>query len=184
MIQTENGYIRTADVDDAPAFHAFANSDRPRALFFDVRRELTFPTLTEITEMLRSKEVKKGVVYAAEDAAGRVRGFGTLKPASLDTQTSEFIVAFADPADYATPLAADVLHFLADLAFVDRRWRKLVAQALEAEAEYCVFLESQGLERNGVQRDAIFAKGRYHGLSTFTLYGAEWRARKGMAAAS
>lgn len=178
MIETDHGYIRSADLDDAAAFSEFSDPAEPRALIMDMRREVMTPTRMEVIEMLRSKEAKKGVFYAIEDKRGIVRGFGVLKPASLDTQTTEVMIGFLDREDYKGPLAAEALHFLAKLAFVDRHWRKMIAQIVDTEPEYEEFLRAQGCEFNGAQRNVVYTQGDYHDLLTFTLYADAWLARQ------
>jgi RimJ/RimL family protein N-acetyltransferase len=88
------------------------------------------------------------------------------------------LLALIDPEEYQTPLAADLLAFIANLAFVERRWRKLLCQVLDTEKEYCDFLEAQGLELSGVQRQIVFTQGAYHDLYTYSLFGEDWRAKR------
>jgi hypothetical protein len=69
-----------------------------------------------------------------------------------------------DPALYATCLAEEAADFLYERAFVRSGLFKVVSYCLDCEAELSSFLRAQGFTSAGVQRDVVYAQGRWHAL--------------------
>jgi RimJ/RimL family protein N-acetyltransferase len=122
--------------------------------------------------------------HVVEGLDGRVRGFCSLKPSPPELPHTEIMFAMIDEADYATPLAAEAMTFLARKAFIERPMRKMVAQALDNEAGLRGFLAEYGYESNGTQRDMTWASGRYHDLETWSLDRDAYLKRAGAAASA
>ena len=171
MITGANAVIRTAEPDDGAFLKAFYDPEVPRSCLLDQRRELIVPTLDEIREVLARKEQGRSVFYAVEDLEGHVRGFCSLRGLNQEAGYSEFIVILVDDADFARPLATEIFEFLTRRAFYDMRLNKVMTHALGCEAAYRAYLLQHGFKSDGVQREAVFACGRWHDLEAFTLFG-------------
>lgn len=170
MIRGEFSVIRTADPDDAPELVRLYDPDSPRAFFLDARREVQLLGLDELREVLGRKEILVTPFYAIENRQGEVRGFCSLKPSPPGTHYSELLCGFHEEDDYSRPIAREALEFLKQLAFVERKLNKIVAQCLENETSFREFLLREGFESDGVQRDVFYTKGRYYNLETLSTY--------------
>jgi len=177
MITAQHCFIRTADPDDALALERFYAPEKPRAAFLDRKRELLVPTFDELRELLSAKEAKAGVFYTVEDRAGTIRGFCSLRGAHPEVSHAEFVVVFADDADYDAPFADDVFEFLTDRAFVQLKLNKVLAQCLDSEAAFRAFLAARGFQSDGVQRDVLFAGGRWRRLESLSLFRSQFPPR-------
>ena len=177
MITSGNSVIRTTEHDDAIALGRLYRPVRPRAALLDRRRELLVPTSDELRELLGHKEAQHGALYAIEDRCGALRGFCSLRGIQPEIAYADFVVLFLEDADYGAPIGEDVFGFLTDRAFVRLKLNKVVAQCLHVETAYRDFLIRHGFESEGVQRDVLFAQGRWHNQETLCLF----RARYGRA---
>ena len=173
MIIGVSAAIRTADLDDAAVIVEIVNPQIPRSIFFDVRREVQMPTFNDICEMLRSKEIKRNPMYIIENDAGEVRGLFLLKGSSQSTFYSELVCAFLESDDYETPMADEVMAMIKRMAFVDHSWHKLLAQCLDVEKDLSGLLVRSGFVLDGFQREAVFSRGRYNNLETYSLFRAQ-----------
>jgi len=171
MINTGHGYIRTTDPDDAPAFaRLYDPLGPPRAAALDLRREPILPSVDEVREMLARQETRQGAVYTVENREGEVRGFCSVRGVNAEAAFGEMAVMFADPADYAAPLAEEAAHFLFERAYARQRLAKLIGHALDGECELREFFARLGFEHCGVQREVLHARGRWHDLETFSHF--------------
>lgn len=175
MITAAHCVIRTSEQDDAMALKRLYDTSRPRAALLDRKRELLIPTLDELRELLSKKEAKSGVFYSVEDRCGAIRGFCSLRATHPEVSYAEFVVMLLEDADYAGGLGDEVFDFLTGRAFKQMKLNKVVAQSLDSERAYRVFLARHGFESEGVQRDAFFTQGGWRNLETLTLFGAAWR---------
>jgi len=64
----------------------------------------------------------------------------------------------------------NAMDILERLAFVEKRWNKLVAQCLESEIDFRRLLTNRGYKSDGIQRDVLFTGGKYLDLETLTLF--------------
>jgi RimJ/RimL family protein N-acetyltransferase len=172
MIVGLHTVIRTAEPDDVHAMRALYRPVTPRACFLDPKRELTPPTTDELREVFQRKEVQTGLLYAVEDKQGEIRGFGVLRGAGAEIAFGEIALMFAHDSDYTGPIAEEMLAFLCDQAFTRKRLDKLVAHCLDSEQTLRVLLTQAGFGSDGIQRDVLYARGRWFNLESFSL----WRA--------
>ena len=171
MITTRHGTIRTTDPDDAPVFaRIYDPAGPPRAAALDLRKEPILASADEVRELLARQEAQQGTVFAVENAEGEVRGFCGVRGANAEAAFAEMALMFADPADYATPLADETAEFLFERAYARQRLAKLIGHALDCEPELRDFFIRTGFESSGIQREVLYARGRWHGLETFSHY--------------
>ena len=170
MITGEHAVIRTAVQDDAVALKRLYDPTHPRSAFLDRKRELLVPTIDELRQLLTRAEAKTGVFYTVEDRGGTIRGFAVLRGSTPEISSAELVVMLLDDADYATGLADEVCGFLLHRAFVQMGLNKMMAQCLDWERAYRDFLGARGFESDGVQRDVLFAQGRWYDLESLTLF--------------
>lgn len=175
MIKAQHCIIRSADPDDASALKAVYDDQQLRSALLDQKREFNSPTLDELREVMSKKEMGKAIFYTVEDLDGRIRGFCSLRGFNPEVQFGEIVVIFECRQIYATPLAAEVLDFLFRLSFQRMRIHKVLAHCLDCEHEYREFLIKNGFESAGVQRDVLFARGRWFNLEALTLMRADWQ---------
>ena len=164
VIAGQHTFIRGTELDDVPAFSRLYQAGTLRAGLLDARREPVLPTRDELRELLSRKEIADGGFYTVEDRTGEIQGFCTLRGVNSEARYAEFSLVLLDPALYATPLADEAAGFLYERAFVRAGLNKVVAYCLEGERELADFLRAQGFESAGVQRDVLYAQGRWHAL--------------------
>jgi len=162
VITGSHTFIRGTELDDVAALSELYGVGILRAGLLDARREPILPTRDELRELLSRKEIAEGGYYTIEDRAGQILGFCSLRGLNAEARYAEFNLVFLDPNDFSSPAAAEAAAFLYDRAFTRLGLRKVVAYCLEHEAELAAFLRAQGFESAGVQRDAVFAGGRWH----------------------
>lgn len=167
MIAGQYTFIRGTELDDVPALAQLYQVGCLRAGLLDARREPVLPTRDELRELLSRKEIAEGGFYTIEDRAGEIQGFCSLRGANSEARYAEFSLVLLDPGQYATHLAVEAAHFLYDRAFVRQGLHKVVAYCLDCETPLADFLRAQGFVSAGVQRDVLFAQGRWHGLEAF-----------------
>jgi RimJ/RimL family protein N-acetyltransferase len=169
MILSENAVIRTAEPDDAGALKRLYDPGRPRCCLLDPRHEPMFPTFDELREVMSKSEMGQPFLYAVEDTTGMIRGFCSLRAMNIEACFGEILVMFHDDADFAAPLASDVLDFLARRAFQQFHMNKIVSHALDNEQPLRDALLRHGFISNGVQRESVYTLGRWYGIESFTL---------------
>ncbi len=147
-----------------PAFSRLYQAGTLRAGLLDARREPVLPTRDELRELLSRKEIADGGFYTVEDRVGEIQGFCSLRGMNNEARYAEFSLVLLDPAQYASPLAEEAAAFLYERAFVRSGLYKVVAYCLDGEAELSAFLRVQGFESAGLQRDVVYAQGRWHSL--------------------
>jgi len=98
-----------------------------------------------------------------------MRGF------TKETIHAEIALALVDDADYAAPLAQECIDFLRYSAFVEKKLAKVMAHCLDTELAYRQLLVRNGFESAGIQRDMVYARGRYYGLESLRLFGPNHR---------
>ena len=75
-----------------------------------------------------------------------------------------------DDEDYGSPLAGEIFAFVRDRAFARLGLHKVVAHGLDSETALRAFLAAHGFASDGIQREAVYARGRWHHLETFSLF--------------
>ena len=170
MVVGQHSVIRSAEPDDASALKRVYDSGVIRCSLLDQRRELTMPTLDELREAMATQEMGRGVFHAVEDLDGRVRGFCSVRGANLETRFAEAVAMLIDVEDYRLPLAGEVFAFLAGQAFERLGLNKLVAHCLDSETECRAWLVSHGFSCDGLQREALYASGRWHSVEAYSLF--------------
>ena len=171
MIAGEHTFIRMAEPDDAPALHALYALDRPRSALLDKKREPLLPTRDELREMLGRREAgTQGALFVVEDRTGVVQGFCGLRALPPETPFGEASLLFHDEAAAASPVGEEAWAFLRERAFVRMHVRKIITHCLDRERPLRDFLAGRGFTSNGVQRQVLFAAGRWHDLETLTLH--------------
>ncbi len=170
MIRGEHAVVRAADLDDAPSLWCLYDTSRPRSFLLGPAREVLVPTRDELEQLLARKDVHADIFFVVEDLTGEIRGGCLLRGGLQGSFYSEVALAFADDADYETPIAEEVFAFLRHRAFVERKANKIMAHCIETETEYRAFLDRQGFQSDGVQRDMVFTLGRYFDLESLSLF--------------
>lgn len=176
MIYGTHAALRTAETDDAPAFHALYADLRPRAALLTRLREVVSPTVDEIAEVLVQADKSMGAFYVIEDREGVVRGFCALRSAQQArdaTFYAELVLMFYRDDDFTSPMAEEVYEWLHRWAFIDRRYQKVMVHCIDGETALRDFLVAHGFACNGVQRDVLYTQGRWHNMEVFTLHAAE-----------
>lgn len=169
MITGEFSVIRMAEADDAYELKRLYDS-RPRSALLDRRREVPSATADELRESLARHDRFGGVLYAVEDKEGVVRGFCTLRGIQVEMSYAEISLTLFDDEDYDTPLAEEVFTHLHRMAFDNKRLNKVISHCLDTEPGYRRLLERRGFKSNGVQREILWARGRWHSMESMTLF--------------
>lgn len=167
MIKGTHSFIRGTEQDDVPALAALYQNPVPRGGLLDGRREPITPTRDELRELLGRKEVVEGGFYTIEDQTGEIQGFCSLRGVNAEARYGEFNFLLLDPARYRDPLAEEAGQFLFDRAFLRLGLRKVVAYCLQHEQELADFLRRSGFESAGLQREILYAGGRWHDLEAY-----------------
>ena len=175
MITGQHVIIRTADPDDARSLLRLYDTTRPVAFILGPSREVAVPTLDELQETLARREVATGSFYVIEDPEGAIRGCCAMRGIAKETTHAEMALALVDDTDYEAPLAQDALEFLRHSAFVEKKLTKLMAHCLDTEQAYRNLLARSGFESAGVQRDMVYACGRYYDLESLRLFCNDYR---------
>jgi RimJ/RimL family protein N-acetyltransferase len=159
-----------AEADDAFELRRLYDSSKPRSAVLDRRREITYPTVDELREGLARPDKPGGPLYAIEDRTGSIHGFCALRGASPELAYGEIILPLFEEADYETPLADEALGYLCRMAFAEKRLNKVISHCLDDETGYRTLLARRGFESNGIQREVVWAGGRYRDLETLSLF--------------
>jgi len=170
MIVREYTVIRTAEPDDAGALKLLYDPAAPRCCLLDPRREPIFPNFDELREVMSKTEMGQPFLYAVEDKTGKIRGFCSLRAIGLDARHGEIVMMLHDDADFAGPVASEVLDFLARRAFEQFRLNKIMANALDSERAFVECLLRYGFVSSGTQREAVYTLGRWCGVETLMLH--------------
>jgi len=170
MITGEFAVIRTAEPQDAETFHSLQDPECPRSAFLDRRREPVLAARDEVREMLTQKEVARGLFYALEDTTGSMRGFCALRELNPEVGYAEVVMMFCQDDDFQSPLADEAFGFLARQAFQRMRLNKVTARCMAHESAFRAFLMRNGFQSDGVQRDVLFAIGKWHNQETLSLF--------------
>jgi RimJ/RimL family protein N-acetyltransferase len=184
MITGEHAHIRMADVDDAEKLCACYRGSRLQAACLDARREPFQPTGDEFREML-GKSAPQGMrFFAVEDHVGVIRAFCSLRSSQHLTPFAEVAFLFEEEDTLDEPVADDLFAFLCDRVFMQQRLHKLVGHCLSGETAMRDYLTRHGFSSQGVQREVLFAQGRWHDIEAMALLSkdAAWTplgARKG-----
>jgi RimJ/RimL family protein N-acetyltransferase len=166
MITGEHIAIRMSDPDDADALYTLYTARQPRAALLDKRREPLMPARDELRETLARRENTRGLFYTLEDCEGRIRGFASLGGMLQETGTGELRLLLHETADHAAPLADEAVGLLLRRAFVRMRLSRLTAHCLEGEHALAGLLRRHGFLSEGVQRDVLYAGGRWHNMES------------------
>jgi RimJ/RimL family protein N-acetyltransferase len=105
-----------------------------------------------------------------EDLEGNIRGFCTLRGADQELAYGELVLMLFDEPDYDSPLADEVFEFLRKSAFQQKKLNKVVTYCLDGETAYRSLLIRKGFQSDGVQREIVFALGRWHNLESLSLF--------------
>lgn len=169
MIISEHSAIRATDPDDAPWLAALYSDGPLRASLLDGRREPVNPTVDELRETLASKEAAASAFYTIENRSGDIRGFCNARGTNQEAAFGEVNLLLFNEDDLATPLATEAFCFILDRAYGRMRLRKTLTTLLDSETVLRAFLVAQGFESAGVQREVLYAAGRWHNLETMSL---------------
>ncbi len=170
MIAGDHSYIRTAEPDDASALHQLYRMDRPRAALLDNRREPLLPSVDELREVLSRKEAAQGTFFTVEDRAGVLQGFCVLRGTNHEAAFGEVSLLFLEDRTFEEPLAGEVFAFLYHRGLERLRLNKVLTHCLDSEEALRRFLMAHHFESEGVQREVLFAQGRWHDLETLALF--------------
>lgn len=168
MITTAHTCIRTTEPDDAPIFAAIYGEAIPRAAALDAHREPVCPSPAEMRDMLSRKDAKQGALFTLEDHTGVIRGFISIRGVNPESRFAEVSVLFADPADYASPMATEAAAFVDDRAFTRMHLHKVLSHATGEEDALRAFYLENGYTSCGVQREVFHAAGQWRHIETFT----------------
>lgn len=171
MITGEHSVIRMAEPDDAYELKRLYDSPRPRSALLDRRREMSGMSVEEIREGLTRHERFGGFLYAVEDKEGLVRGFCTLRGVQVEMAYGEVVVILFEDEDYDSSLADEAYDYLHHNAFDIKRLNKVISHCLDSEEAYRRLLVRRGFKSNGMQREVVWAQGRWHGIEMLTLFG-------------
>lgn len=177
MISGTYSFIRAAEPDDAVYLHACYDARHPRAALLDLKREPVSPTVDELRELLGRKDTSRGALYVIEDTTGVVCGLCGLRGMGHEANFSEATVLFLSDEAFGQPLAEEMLAFLVDRGFRRMHLNKLMTHCLDNETALRSFLVSHGFVSEGVQREAVYAGGRWHNIEILALLAREWAAR-------
>lgn len=170
MITGHYSCIRTTELDDVPALQRLYERPLPSAALMDRRREPIQPTRDELREILRREDAHAPSLYTLEDPEGEIRGFCMFREGTQDLAAAQAMILFLDDATYDTPFADEVFDHFSREAFVRKRLNKMVAHCATYEEALRRFLVRRGFVSDGVQRDAFFGGGRYHGIENLSLF--------------
>lgn len=170
MIAGEHTVIRAADIDDAPLLWQLYDRSSPRSFILGPAREVLIPSRDELQELLTRKDLVRGVFFIVEDKTGLLRGCCALRGASQEAFYCEMAATLVEEADYATPLADEVMAFLRNRAFNERKLNKVVGHCLTSEEGYRAYLVRHGFRSDGVQRRMVYTQGRYFDLESLSLF--------------
>lgn len=171
MIRGEHSVLRTALIDDAEAFSRLFSAGSPRAPLLDQRQEWLVPTLHELRHALSGvrQETYSGL-NVVENLEGDPVGFCVLRRGKSDPLFSQMSVMLFDASMYTTELANEVGARLIEDGFGRNLGHKLMAQCLCREPEYRAYLAGLGFESDGVQREVLYANGRWHDMESLSLF--------------
>lgn len=178
MIVEEHGTIRTAGPDDAAFLKQLYARGKPLAGLLDPKREFAQPTEDELRELLGTKDFQQTGFYAVEDSEGIVQGFCALRTSNTETFMGQFVYMLFDETRYESPLSDVVWRFMTNDAFLVKRLNKMMAHCLDREDALRSFLAARGFESDGIQREVLYAGGRWHNLESLTLFRATSAARE------
>ncbi len=169
VIVGDHSVIRTAERDDATMFARLFRLGCPLASLMDQKREYLIPTIDELRELLGGTKNMGGIFNAVEDLSGSVRGFCTVRSAPGDMPFGQFALMMLDEEDYALPIMDDVMRYLAAEAFQRRGQNKVMVYRLDYEAKIRELYLANGFRSDGIQREVLYAGGRWHDLESLTL---------------
>lgn len=169
MIVGNHSVIRTAERDDAPIFARLFQPGRPLASLMDQRREYAIPTTDELRELLGGVKSMGGAINAIENTDGEIRGFCSVRSAPGDMPFGQFALMMLDEEDYVQPIVLDIMQYLVTEAFQRRGHHKVMVYRLDYESTLRDLYLAHGFESDGVQREVLFAGGRWFNLETLTL---------------
>jgi len=167
LITGDYTYIRGTEYDDVAALSELYRADVLRAGLLDGRREPVMPSQDDLQELLGRKEIAEGAFYTIEDREGSIQGFCSLKGVNPEARFCEFSLLFIDPATYHTPIATEATATMLERAFLRLGLRKVMAYCLSEEHDFASLLKQQRFESAGIQREVLYAKGRWHDVETF-----------------
>jgi RimJ/RimL family protein N-acetyltransferase len=173
MVIGQHAVIRAAEREDAAAFCAFYRAAEPKCSQLDQRREPLSPVYDELCEVMVQKEMGSPLLYTVEDRVGVIRGFCAVRAVNVEIGHGEIVLMWLDDADFSAPIAGEALDYVLGLAFRRQRLRKVMAHALDRETALCDFLRRHGFRSEGVQREIVFTRGRWHNIETLTLFRSE-----------
>lgn len=170
MITCDHIVIRSAEFDDAEALWGLYEPGKPRTFQLGPNLELRTPTIDELKVLLDDPERKLGEFYVVENLDGLVLGCTVMRLAAGDSPYAEALFAFFDEDLYSSAAADEVFAYVRKQAFAIKKRRKLLAHCLDTEPAYRDFLVRHGYTSNGIQREQIYADGRYHDLESLSLF--------------
>jgi len=170
LITGNHAIIRGADPDDASFLHAFYAEGRLRAALLDAHREPLQPTQSELEELLGRKDGFQGSFHTVEDLTGAVRGFVSIRGANHEAGFADLVFLLDEDGVYTSGVGEEALAFILDRAFARMGLRKLLGHAVVGEDGLVAALAAGGFTHDGVQREILFARGRWHDIATMTRF--------------
>ncbi len=167
--------VRLADPDDAGRLVFYYRSPRLYSALLDQRREPVMATRDELADMLSGKDRTLGQLFALVRDTGAIMGFGGIRGSSLENLAGEIFLLLPDAPDYLTTAARLMLRFLLKRAFTRARLNKVLAVGLvDEEDTWLTLARSTGFQSCGIQRQVLYARGRWFDLETLTLKRENW----------
>ena len=166
MISNPHSYIRSTDPDDAPHLARIYHADTLCCALLDQHREPMLPTVDELREVLASPEAAKGAFHTIEDNLGQIRGFVCLRGLSQDASFCEVSVLPLPDITLELPCFPEAIQFVLERAFVHHGLNKVLAHVLDTESSMRAFYNHHGFQSAGLQRQVLFAQGKYHDIET------------------
>ncbi len=170
MIEKLHASIYTADRFDAKRLLHFYIQKPVHAALLDAKREPIIPNLSELEELLQSKDAAQSF-YTVEDKQGEVQGFVILKGINPEVMFGETILLFDnDTYEQNKPLIEDALEFIETKAFQQLHLRKIITTCLDEEKNLHTFLNQHSYQCEGVMREVLFTYGKWHNLETWAKF--------------
>lgn len=161
--------IRSTDPDDSALLWPLYAGDLPRSALLDQRREPIRPTRAELRELF-TKVDHTGQFFTIEDPAGNLLGQCALRGITREQPYAEATLMLFDEALTTTAAGDEIAGFLRYRAFERLGLFKLVTHCLDTETVLHAFWTAQGFVPCGVQRDVLWAGGRWHAQAVLSCF--------------
>lgn len=167
-----NTVIRNTDPDDSALLWPLYAGAAPRSALLDQRREPIRPTRAELREIF-SKIDPSGQFFTVEDLTGDVLGQCALRGVNREQPYAEATLLLFDAAVAMAAPGAEIAAFLKERAFRRLGLVKLVTHCLDTEGAMRTYWAAHGFVSCGVQRDVLWASGRWHCQEVLSCFAPE-----------